>query len=96
MDGTYSKQKGKYVNDAAPKSKQNNSVMKILEVDGVPHLVQYASRKICKGEEIRYDYGEKNLPWRKKVCIFISFHQRILQDLRGAYIIPSAFASTNG
>uniref|UniRef100_A0A8W8NXV7 SET domain-containing protein n=1 Tax=Magallana gigas TaxID=29159 RepID=A0A8W8NXV7_MAGGI len=66
VDGTYSKQKGKYVNDAAPKSKQNNSVMKILEVDGVPHLVLYASRKICKGEEIRYDYGEKNLPWRKK------------------------------
>nr|XP_034322321.1 N-lysine methyltransferase KMT5A-like [Crassostrea gigas] len=49
-----------------PKSKQNNSVMKILEVDGVPQLVLYASRKIGKGEEIRYDYGEKNLPWRKK------------------------------
>ena len=43
--------------------------MKLLKVDGVPHLALFASRKIFKNEEIRYDYGDsiENLPWRKKV-----------------------------
>lgn len=58
----------KYVNDAAPKTKENNSIMKVLEIDGNPHLALFASRKIFKGEEIRYDYGERSLSWRKKVC----------------------------
>jgi SET domain-containing protein len=42
--------------------------MKLLEVDGNPHLALFARRKIFKGEEILYDYGEsdKNLPWRKR------------------------------
>ena len=67
IDGTYSKQKAKYVNDAGPKTKENNAKMKILEIEGYPHLALFARRKIIKGEEILYDYGGKNLPWRKKV-----------------------------
>ncbi|XP_078320218.1 uncharacterized protein LOC111112653 [Crassostrea virginica] len=66
IDGTYSKQKAKYVNDAGPKTKENNAKMKILEIEGYPHLALFARRKIIKGEEILYDYGGKNLPWRKK------------------------------
>ena len=58
---------GKFVNDAEKLTKENNAVMKLLEVDGNPHLALFSTRKICKGEEICYDYGEKNLPWRKKV-----------------------------
>ncbi|XP_048750683.2 uncharacterized protein LOC125662490 [Ostrea edulis] len=66
IDGTFSKQTGKFVNDAEKMAKENNSVMKLMEVDGNPHLALFSTRKIFKGEEICYDYGEKNLPWRKK------------------------------
>ena len=31
-----------------------------------PSLALFASRNICVGEELRYDYGIKDLPWRKK------------------------------
>ena len=65
IDGTYSKQIGKYVNDAEEKTVENNSAMKLLVVDGNPHLALFSTRKICKDEEICYDYGEKNLEWRK-------------------------------
>jgi SET domain-containing protein len=41
--------------------------MKLLVVDGNPHLALFSTRKICKDEEICYDYGEKNLEWRIKV-----------------------------
>ena len=42
-----------------------NSMMKIVEVDGAPVLALFAKRLILAGEEVRYDYGVKNLPWRK-------------------------------
>ena len=48
IDGTFSKLKGRYVNDAAFKSKENNAIMKILEVDGAPHVVLFARRKNLK------------------------------------------------
>ena len=75
IDATFSQRKGRYVNDAPLKSKENNAEMKLLKVDGVPHLALFASRKIFKNEEIRYDYGDsiENLPWRKKVLYSLCY-----------------------
>ncbi|XP_066531427.1 uncharacterized protein [Hoplias malabaricus] len=39
--------------------------MKIISVCGVPHLCLFALRDIQPGEEISYDYGGYDLPWRR-------------------------------
>ncbi|XP_052406655.1 uncharacterized protein LOC127952310 [Carassius gibelio] len=41
-----------------------NSRMKTIRVDGKPHLCLFATRSICPGEEITYDYGDSEWPWR--------------------------------
>ena len=41
--------------------------MKKVVVDNVPHLCLFAIRDITINEELRYDYGINDLPWRKKV-----------------------------
>jgi SET domain len=56
--------KGRFVNDGI--DHERNAIPKIIEVDGVPHICLFASRSISASEEIRYDYGVCNLPWRKK------------------------------
>lgn len=33
--------------------------------EGKTYLALYALRDIAIGEELRYDYGVKDLPWRK-------------------------------
>lgn len=35
-----------------------------IEVDGVPSLCLFAIVDIEEGQEITYDYGGENLPWR--------------------------------
>ncbi|KAJ8307882.1 hypothetical protein KUTeg_011496 [Tegillarca granosa] len=70
MDGTFSKRKGRYINDGI--GKEQNAVMKMIEVNNRPHLAVFATRKILKGEEIRYDYGVTNLPWRSKTIYRVS------------------------
>lgn len=32
-------------------------------------LCVFANKTIEIGSELRYDYGMKDLPWRKKVCV---------------------------
>ena len=41
-----------------------NAKMKKIEVDGVPSLCLFAIVDIEEGQEITYDYGGENLPWR--------------------------------
>ena len=41
--------------------------MKKVVVDNIPHLCLFATRDITINEELRYDYGLNDLPWRKKV-----------------------------
>lgn len=41
-----------------------NSRMKTICVDGKPHLCLFATRNICAGEEITYNYGDSEWPWR--------------------------------
>ncbi|XP_030829920.1 uncharacterized protein LOC115919806 isoform X2 [Strongylocentrotus purpuratus] len=54
---------GRWINDD---HKAPNSVMKkIILHDSSPHLCLFACDDIQVGEEIRYDYGTKDLPWRQ-------------------------------
>lgn len=51
---------GRLVNDD-PKP---NAKMKKIDVDGVPRLCLFAIMDIKEGQEITYDYGGDDLPWR--------------------------------
>ncbi|KAL7872896.1 hypothetical protein AOLI_G00119670 [Acnodon oligacanthus] len=52
---------GRLVNDDT----NPNSRMKIISVSQVPHLCLFALCDIQPGEEITYDYGGYDLPWRR-------------------------------
>lgn len=54
---------GKFINDSV----YANCAMKKIDVSGIPHLCLFAVTDIAKGTEIRYNYNDKGLPWRKKV-----------------------------
>ncbi|XP_028418510.1 N-lysine methyltransferase KMT5A-A-like [Dendronephthya gigantea] len=62
VDATYSDGLGRLVNDA--EARVANCLMKRLIINSQPHLAIYAKRDLCKNEELRYDYGVKDLPWR--------------------------------
>lgn len=65
IDATNTERKGKYINDEEVGSPLNNCVMRLLVMDNYPRLCLFANRDIKAGEELRYDYGEFNLPWRQ-------------------------------
>ncbi|XP_029963520.1 histone-lysine N-methyltransferase, H3 lysine-36 specific-like [Salarias fasciatus] len=43
-----------------------NAKMKYLNMEGKPHLCLFATRDIDPGEEITYNYGDSDWPWRSK------------------------------
>jgi hypothetical protein len=46
-----------------------NAKMKIVITDNnKPILCLFSTRAINAGEEVLYDYGQKNYPWENKVC----------------------------
>ncbi|XP_056605172.1 uncharacterized protein LOC130421374 isoform X2 [Triplophysa dalaica] len=53
---------GRLVND----DKKPNAKMLKIEVNGMPHLCLFAMKNIPEGQEITYDYGGADLPWRLK------------------------------
>ena len=57
------------VNDAKAGTKDCNAEMKVVEVDGKPHLCLFALKYIPSGKELMYDYGDQDrkLWWRSKV-----------------------------
>lgn len=69
MDATHSSRIGRLINHS---KSQYNLRTKLYEVDGKPHLGFVAARNINKGEELLYDYGERDprtlraMPWLKK------------------------------
>ncbi|XP_016306167.1 uncharacterized protein LOC107661199 isoform X2 [Sinocyclocheilus anshuiensis] len=56
-DGSF----GRIVNDD---HRHPNSKMKKIDVNGKPHLCLFALNDIKEAEEITYDYGEDDYPWR--------------------------------
>ncbi|GAA6078014.1 uncharacterized protein LOC125141181 isoform X1 [Tachysurus ichikawai] len=59
-DGSF----GRLINDD---HKHPNCRMKKIEVDRRPHLCLFALKDIKQGQEITYDYGGTDWPWRSKV-----------------------------
>nr|XP_049607879.1 uncharacterized protein LOC125987506 [Syngnathus scovelli] len=54
---------GRFIND--DHIKPNSKIRIILDKQKKPHLCAFAITKINKGEEIVYDYGDTNCPWRQ-------------------------------
>lgn len=50
-----------------------NSKMRTITVNGKPHLCLFAIKDIKPGEEITYNYGDSDWPWRVKVHIIFTF-----------------------
>lgn len=46
-----------------------NCKMKTVEVQGRPHLCLFALRDIMPGEELHYNYGNADWPWRVEVML---------------------------
>ncbi|XP_067234422.1 uncharacterized protein [Chanodichthys erythropterus] len=59
-DGSF----GRIVNDD---HKHPNCKMKKIDVNGKPHLCLFALNDIKEGEEITYDYGGEDYPWRTQM-----------------------------
>ena len=65
MDGTRSRKFGKFVND----STIGNCKLKKVYLEKSVHLCIFSAEDIEYGTELRYNYGDKSLPWRKKVFL---------------------------
>ena len=65
IDATLSKGYGRMANDVP--AAHANTVVKTVVMDGTSHLCLFATKYIHRDEEIVYDYGVPNLPWRKQV-----------------------------
>ncbi|KAL3855109.1 hypothetical protein ACJMK2_014338 [Sinanodonta woodiana] len=66
---------GRMVNDAT--SSNINSKMEVVSLNNIPYFCLFALREIKAGEEILYDYGEKNMHWRKELsknnCLYFCY-----------------------
>jgi len=60
---------GRFINDAV--ASEANCKMRVVEFNKTPHLAVYATRNISPNEEICFDYGVKDLPWRNKVSFVV-------------------------
>ena len=72
VDATFSSGLGRLVNDASPNKPNCNCVMRKIKAGTNIYLALYALRDIAVGEELRYDYGVKDLPWRNVKGTYIS------------------------
>ena len=73
------KTKGMYINDGWTKEKRNLKP-KVLQnpQTGRPHICFFATEDVEVGAELRYDYGDHNLPWRKVCTISFSYMQHYI------------------
>ena len=55
---------GRYVNDGVASEANCRMQVMVGTPKEAPRLALYATRKLTKGEELRYNYGVPNLPWR--------------------------------
>lgn len=46
-----------------------NCKMKRIDVEERPHLCIFALKYIKEGEEVNYDYGGEDCPWRMQVWV---------------------------
>ena len=59
---------GRLVNHG--EKRELNAVMKVIETTNEPALCLFAIKNIAREEEILYDYGVSNLPWKVSCVAF--------------------------
>ncbi|XP_035999894.1 uncharacterized protein LOC118564814 [Fundulus heteroclitus] len=62
VDGSKNTQLGRFIND--DHINPNSKIKIVMDEKKSPHLCVFATTKINAGEEIVYDYGDPNCPWR--------------------------------
>lgn len=65
IDATSSSCLCRFINDSPPA--YANCTMKKFEMGGMPEIFLVPTKDIPAGTELRYNYNDTNLPWRKKV-----------------------------
>jgi len=58
-----------------------NAKMKKIIFDSLPRLCLFALQQINPGDEITYDYGNDNYPWRQNE-VFLNFVIPFLSELK--------------
>lgn len=74
IDATNNTRLGRYINDAPVRDPECNCLPKAYYIDGVPHILVFAAKDILADEELRYDYGTGDLPWRTNKKVLSSPH----------------------
>ncbi|XP_073329216.1 histone-lysine N-methyltransferase set-1-like [Pagrus major] len=70
---------GRLVNDDHIKP---NCKIKTIDVGGMPHLCLFALRDIAPGEEITYNYGDSDWPWRRQQNMAPDVSEQLTPDVR--------------
>ncbi|XP_073685376.1 uncharacterized protein [Garra rufa] len=70
--------------------------MKKIVLHGVPHLCLFAITDINEGQEITYDYGGDDLPWRSKRSIKKGLHQPLTLTTEQSQLVSTHVPSTEG
>uniref|UniRef100_A0A9J7XHV3 SET domain-containing protein n=1 Tax=Cyprinus carpio carpio TaxID=630221 RepID=A0A9J7XHV3_CYPCA len=75
---------GRLVND----SQKPNGKIKKIELGGKPHLCLFAIKDINKDDQITYNYGGQDLPWRsycgQELCKFV--HEPVAPAITGSEV----------
>lgn len=71
IDGSNSTRLGRFVNDLP--RRLANCYTKVVPMNGRPHVLIFAGKDITVGEELRYDYGGGDMPWRKVIYLMRLF-----------------------
>ena len=71
IDATNSQRLGRFLNDEPKRTA--NCLAKSYILVGKPRVLFFAARDIRCGEEIRYDYGGGDLPWRKVSMVWTAY-----------------------
>jgi len=58
-----------------------NCYTKVITMAGRPYVLIFAGKDIDPSEELRYDYGGGDMPWRKVNCLMKLFISLILNLL---------------
>ncbi|KAI4798823.1 hypothetical protein KUCAC02_020457, partial [Chaenocephalus aceratus] len=78
---------GRLVNDD---HRNPTAKMRQLSVQGKPHLCLFADRDISPGEEITYNYGDSDWPWRCKMAKNSDCTESYMKTTGPVLLLPSA------
>ncbi|XP_051802894.1 uncharacterized protein LOC110968623 isoform X9 [Acanthochromis polyacanthus] len=76
---------GRLVND---EHKNPNCKMRTVQLDGMPHLCLFAVQDIVPGDEVTYDYGHCDWPWRKQHISTSPVATSVDEDPNSSHQVP--------